>query len=255
MFDLLQIREKTFVADIAYHDKLESTNSFAIEQIEQSPVTGPWLVLTDRQTAGRGRGTNPWWAAGGALTFSLVIEAQDLNANQICKASLTAGLAVCQAIERFVPGGDLALKWPNDVFLEGKKVCGILIERSPMRPHFLVLGIGINVNNSITNAPSDIASKATSMTDCLGVKMEITAVLIECLQQIDRRIQSIRQGDSTLLNQWRAYCLLTGKKVTIDNYDKVVTGICHGIDEDGALLLLTGDEMRRLMGGVVKRFE
>ena len=76
MFDVLRIREETSVADIAFLDEIDSTNSFAMKQLEQSPVESPWLVLADKQTAGRGRGTNQWWASDGALTFSLAIESE-----------------------------------------------------------------------------------------------------------------------------------------------------------------------------------
>ncbi len=254
MFDLLRIREETNVADIAYLDEIDSTNSFAIKQLEESPVESPWLVLADKQTAGRGRGSNQWWASDGALTFSLAIEANDLDAEQIGKASLSTGLAVCQALERFAPAGDLALKWPNDVYLEGKKICGILIERSAARGDFVVIGIGINVNNSMANSSDEIVERAISLVDCLESEVDRTSVLIECLQQFDRRIRSIRLGDSMLLDQWRAYCMLTGRRVTVDLYEQEITGTCAGIDSTGALLVQSGEKTHRCIGGVVKSF-
>ena len=254
MFDLLRIREDTTVADIACLEEAESTNSFAIQRLEETAMEAPWLVLTERQTGGRGRGSNRWWAGDGALTFSLAIEAHDLDTNQICKASLSTGLAVCQAIERFVPAGDMALKWPNDVYLEGKKICGILIERPPARSGYIVIGIGINVNNSIANAPVEISDKAISLADCLECNVDLTEVLIECLRQIAHRMRSIRLGDALLLDQWRAYCMLTGRRVTVDIYEKVISGICNGIDSSGALLIQQGDFVHRCIGGVVKSF-
>ena len=254
MFDLLRIREDTFVANIEYLDEVDSTNSFAMKELEDSPVDGPWLVLADRQTAGRGRGSNQWWTADGALTFSLAIEANDLDADQICKASLSTGLAVCQAIERFVPAGDLALKWPNDVYLENKKACGILIERPAARSDYIVIGIGINVNNSMIDAPEGLAANSISLADCLDFQVDRTSVLIECLKQIDRRIRSIRLGDSMLLDQWRAYCMLTGRRVTIDLYEREISGVCSGIDASGALLVQVGDDVHRCIGGVVRTF-
>ncbi|MCA9217983.1 MAG: biotin--[acetyl-CoA-carboxylase] ligase [Planctomycetales bacterium] len=255
MFDLIRIREESFVAGISHFDEIDSTNSCLLKQLEESSADGPLLVLAERQTAGRGRGSNQWWAANGALTFSLAVEANDLRPDQICKASLSTGLAVCQALERFVPAGDLALKWPNDVYLEGKKIAGILIERPASRSDFIVIGIGININNSMNDAPEDISSKAISLIDCIEIETDLTTVLIESLQQIESRLRSIRLGDSMLLDQWRAYCMLTGRSVTIDVYDKEISGVCTGIDGEGALLVKARDQVHRCIGGVVKSFQ
>ncbi|MFC1758739.1 biotin--[acetyl-CoA-carboxylase] ligase, partial [Planctomycetota bacterium] len=143
---------------------------------------------------------------------------------------------------------------PNDVYLEGKKICGILIERPTSRTDYVVIGVGVNVNNSIANAPPEIADTANSLVDCLETEVDRTAVLIECLQQIDRRIRSIRLGDALLLDQWRAYCILTGRRVTVDIYEREISGICSGIDSNGALVVQSGDDVHQCVGGIVKDF-
>ena len=251
-FYLSQIREETFVDELSFHDSLESTNSFAIERLRDGDARLPLLVLTPKQTRGRGRGCNEWWSSEGALTFTLVLDSTGLDNSTICKMSLTIGLAVCQSLERFAPAGDLALKWPNDVYLEGRKVCGVLIERPSDWENRVVIGIGINVNNSLKDAPQQLKTIAISLIDCLEEECDLTSVLIECLKQIERRVKQLRTGDRSLLDQWQAYCLLTGRQVCIDNYANEIPGICHGIDEDGALLVKSGDRIHRCVGGVVR---
>src|SRR5438034_451345 len=101
--------------------------------------------------AGRGRGTNRWWSADGALTFSLVLEApqERLPMSRWPQVALVAGVAVCEALERMAPRAEMRVKWPNDVYLAGRKICGILSESVPARRDRIVVGIGVNVNNRV----------------------------------------------------------------------------------------------------------
>ena len=251
--DLPRVREETWIPNVSFHHEVDSTNTVAVNAVTQGCEL-PLLVVADRQTAGRGRGSNQWWSGPGALTFTLAIGADGLDPIQVCKVSLTAGLAICQALQRFLPAGDFGLKWPNDVFLDGRKVCGILIERPAGTVKPLIVGIGINVNNSIASGPEDLQSRAIALADRLHVQLDLTSVLIECLRQLQRRIDELRQGEVTLIDQWRCYCLLTGKQVTIDTFGAKIRGVCRGVDEDGALLVVSQDELHRCVAGVVETF-
>lgn len=252
--DLLRIREETFVRDISFHHEVESTNTVALELIAQGRRLIPLLVIADRQTAGRGRGSNRWWSAEGGLTFTVVVDGKGLDPTRVCQASLTSGLAICQALERFAPAGDFALKWPNDVFLQGRKVCGILLERSPVAGDRLVIGIGVNVNNAMRDAPPDVMPRATSLADCLETHFDRTLVLVECLKQLERRFDELRRTEASLFDQWRAYCMLQGRNVTLDLYGTQIRGMCQGIDDQGALLVQGADKTHRCVGGIVREF-
>src|SRR5690606_23569450 len=133
-FDLQRIRDETLVRTIDFHWELDSTNSQAIRMLEQSELPTPLLVLAETQTQGRGRGQNRWWSAPGALTCTLVAPLDKLPADRLPQVSLTTGLAVCQAVESLAPQADLGIKWPNDVYLDDRKLAGILIELPPSRP-------------------------------------------------------------------------------------------------------------------------
>jgi BirA family biotin operon repressor/biotin-[acetyl-CoA-carboxylase] ligase len=258
-FDLQRIRDETFVGDIDFHWELPSTNSYALRRCEPpadlNTLVTPWLILAEQQTQGRGRGKNQWWSAPGALTFSLVVRLDGIAGDRLPQIALTAGLAVCQAVEGFVPLADLALKWPNDVYLNQRKLAGILIEVPPGRPLHAVLGIGINVNNSLQEAAAELRPTSIALVDALQFELDRDDLLIACLQQLERRLDELRRKSTDLVDQWRAYHLLQGRTLEIDAYDRRLRGTCVGIDDDGALLLETPTGLQRCLGGVITAFE
>jgi len=252
-FDLLTIRNETFIREVVFHHEIDSTNS-AILELAKGQVETPLLVVTDRQTAGRGRGTNSWWSGDGALTFSLLLDFPMLDPSQLSSFSLTVGLAVCQTLEQIAPVADLAIKWPNDVYFNDKKIAGILIERPDANEPRLAVGIGINVNNSLQSAPEEMRQTATSLTDELGANVSLTLLLLECLQQLERRAKDQVHNARELLDQWRAYCMLTGRTIKVEAGGAVIEGDCQGIGESGELLVQTASGLKRIVAGSVSEF-
>lgn len=251
--DLLAIRNATFISEVSFYDELESTNSTAIELSVSGCVT-PHLIITNQQTGGRGRGQNQWWSSEGALTFTVLLELSLPEKTGIGPFSLTAGLAICQGLERFAPTADLAIKWPNDVLMNQKKVCGILIEKPAAATTQLSIGIGINVNNELSAAPTAVRSRATSVRDELQTPLELTAVLIACLQQLETRAAEHVHNPGSILDQWRSYCHLKGREVAVQVGEKLISGICRGIDDEGALLVDNGTHISRCVAGVVTQY-
>lgn len=254
--ELRRLERQTFVQRIEFHDQLDSTNNLALELARQDDVELPLLVLTEQQTAGRGRGSNRWWAARGALTFSILVETvrQQLPPATWPRISLSAGLAVCEALSGLAPAADLRLKWPNDVFLDGGKLCGILVEAPSGQLDRLVIGVGINVNNSFAAAPEELRSLATSLYDSTQEVRNLAEVLMQVLLRIERRLRSVRDGDTDLTNAWRDRCLLKCSFVRLRTGDRLVEGRCSGIDDDGALLIATSNGLTRHLAGVVEHF-
>ena len=251
--DLLEIRNETFLRDLRYFEEAESTNTLANE-LAATDCDTPLVVLAQRQTAGRGRNENQWWSSEGALTFTLLMDLPVRNVSDIGPFSLTVGLAVCQALERFAPAADLALKWPNDVYFNDKKVCGILIERPVASEPRLSIGIGINVNNSLGDAPEELRTGATSLLDELRSPQPLTAVLVQVLQRIEELAREHIHNRDRLIDQWRAYCMLTGRTVTIDQQGRQVRGVCRGVELDGSLVLQTEESEVKCISGVVADF-
>ena len=258
-FDLRRIQRESFVRWVEYQQVLPSTNDRALELAAHPNVTTPILVLAEEQTAGRGRGTNRWWSAPGALTFTLVLHDGPMR---LCSerwpcVSLTAALAVCEAVAPLVPQHAVTIRWPNDVYLAGRKLCGILPEFvSPAAvPPRLVLGIGINVNNSLADAPADVRAIGVSLSDLAARRLDPTDVLIPVLQRLEAGLNRLASGDATLAEAWAERCMLRNRTVELQLAPHRVRGICRGVDADGALILENHGQVSRYFAGIVAAAE
>lgn len=252
-----RLAAETFVRHVELFAETDSTNTRACEGASRLQAGElPALFVAERQTAGRGRGSNRWWSAEGALTFSLLLEpvSVGLEVSRWPALSLTVGAAVAQALGQFLPAADVRLKWPNDVFVNGRKVCGVLNEAPAESPQRLVVGIGINVNTPLAPAPADVASRMTTLQEACGASLDREEVLIATLRQLAQDLQSLRGGEAALPARWRRLCLLTGRSVVISHIDRQTTGTCLGIDDDGALRVQTATSIQRVFSGVVSEF-
>jgi BirA family biotin operon repressor/biotin-[acetyl-CoA-carboxylase] ligase len=253
--DLRRIRGATFVRTVEHHREILSTNTRALSWAEDSRLELPALVLTDLQTAGRGRGTNRWWSAPGALTFSLIIpRVNSMDEAFGPRISLTAGLAVYDSLQQLRPGLEIGLKWPNDVYVRSRKICGILVEVSPRSPNRLVVGMGINVNNSLTRAPPPVAATAISLMDVAGYSFDLTVVLVRVLHQLADQLAALARADVTLANRWQELCMLSGRSIQVAAGQRTTVGTCQGIDESGALLVDTAMGRERCLSGIITVF-
>ena len=258
-FDLTRIVAETMVRTVDFHNEIRSTNTHALETVAEYRDF-PVLVLAECQTAGRGRGAHSWWAGTGALTFSLVLDAAPwkLPAERWPQVSLATGLAVAEAVAQFLPVADVRLKWPNDLFIHGRKACGILVETSSAAPGILVVGIGLIVNNSLRAAPAELQTIATSLVDLAGQPLDRDAALIAVLQRLAQILPLVAVGDSQIAERWRELCYLHGRTVQIqtnptDPGSPRVIGVCHGIDDDGGLVVQTESGIVTCHSGIVAK--
>ncbi len=264
MFDLSRLAAANLLAGIDYHESLGSTSDRALALAASDAAALPLLVLAERQTAGRGRGSNRWWAEDGALTFSLALEAPPdrLPTERWPQVALVAGLAVCEALQSLAPAAELRVKWPNDIYLGGGKIGGILSESVAGWRDRLVVGVGVNVNNSIRSGgdggrgTGDIHLRqiATSLIEHDGLPRDLTSVLLAVLDQFDLRWREFLTGGfAPLAAGYRERCFLTGKTVTIQqSANQMLVGRCCGVDDGGVLRLqgLSGEQRVR-SGSVV----
>jgi BirA family transcriptional regulator, biotin operon repressor / biotin---[acetyl-CoA-carboxylase] ligase len=259
--DLEHLRRDPFVVKVEWHATLPSTNDHALQLAMLEALETPLLILADEQTAGRGRGSNRWWSVAGGLTFSLVLDPTRIGTTSLRtehwpRVALTAGVALCEALVGLAPYLDCGLKWPNDVLISGRKVAGILVEIPPARPpapRRLVLGIGINVNNSLVEAPAEIQARGIALCDATGLEFDPTQLLSTWLARFADNLVALAADDRQLPNRWQSRCVLTGKTVELQAGERTIRGICQGIDADGALLLDTPGGPERLYGGVLVR--
>jgi BirA family biotin operon repressor/biotin-[acetyl-CoA-carboxylase] ligase len=257
VFDLQRIAESGLVAQIDFHEVLGSTSDRALELGAKDEPKLPLLVLAERQTAGRGRGSNRWLTSAGALTFSLVLEVVDqrLPLRNRPQVALVAGVAVAEALSRYVNRGCVHLKWPNDVFLGGDKIGGILSESVTGWTDRLVVGIGINVNNRLGG--TELADTARSLVDHDYLERDLTSVLIAVLDEWDRRWNELLScGFGPAADAYRERCFLTEKVVTIAQQDGTqMTGVCRGIDAYGGLIIRAASGETSVISGSVVAWE
>jgi BirA family transcriptional regulator, biotin operon repressor / biotin---[acetyl-CoA-carboxylase] ligase len=245
----------TFLAGVDFHEVLASTNDRALELAADPDTPVPHLVLADQQTRGRGRGLNTWWSTPGSLTCSLLLEldAGRLPMSRWPEVSLTAGSSICSALRALVPGEPLGLKWPNDVYLREAKLSGVLVEVPPRTAGRLVIGMGVNVANSLADAPGDVQQRAIALCD-VGSPTSRQQVLTAVLLHLERQLQMLIDDPEAARRCWREFDLLMGRSVTLADGTGEFSGTAVGIDDDGALLVRTEAGTRRCYGGVVQTF-
>ena len=253
VFDTQQIQRETMVEQVELFATLPSTNDHAMQRAGDADCPKPLLVVAQEQTAGRGRGANRWWSTDGALTFSLLLDGGTPEPRPTI--SLAIGVALCDAIHTLRGKVTAGLKWPNDVYIEGRKVAGILIERPSHANRDYVVGIGLNVNNSVESAPAELQETATSLADVLGRRLDPQVVLIGLLQQIEKSVAALVADADTLHDRWRELCILNGRFVVIEAGQTQHAGICQGIDDAGSLLIETPQGVVRCNSGMIRSFE
>ena len=265
--DLSSLLASTFLRGVCHFEETDSTNGQATRWLaSDSKLETPCLIYAESQTAGRGRGANRWWSQAGSLTFSVIVDLEKfgLTPNQQIKLPLLTGLAVLRTGQALTDQSanvrnDFALKWPNDVYLAGRKLAGILIEvpsktagNSAETPAVhAVIGVGLNVNNSWENAPDDLRTKGISLSDHAGSSFDRLILLEVFLKHLETLIKGLADG-LPVLDDWSDHCLLTGKQVTLLVGDQEVSGECLGLAPTGALMLQTDQGTQEFLGGIVK---
>ncbi len=232
---LLQTAPKNLL--IYEYKKLSSTNDVAREKIAEARV--PMLaVFTDHQESGRGRQGRAWvLPPGKGLALSLAFRLEGEDRYRLQEWPLFAALTVRSALSSI--GIEKArIKWPNDIFIEGKKVCGILTEmRTIDKEVHLVVGIGINVNAELNDFPDDLKSKVTSLkiTQMKSISINmLTARLIDEFYELLLKYQA-KKRFSDQKEEYERYCITLGQHVHVRQGHDTVIGIAQRIDEEGTL--------------------
>ncbi len=196
------------------------------------------VVLSDEQTAGRGRFQRAWVSPKGASVLLSVVFRPTLA--ELPYLNMVASLAVVQAVEEVTPLKP-RIKWPNDVLLEGRKACGILVDSSLGEGvvHHAVAGIGLNVNLDPYAYP-EIAGIASSLSSALGRPVSRLRVLLALLDRLEELYLRLKAGES-LQKEGRAYLDTLGKMVRVKRGDAVEEGYAEGISQEGHLLLRRAD--------------
>ena len=236
--------------------ELESTNSWLLQQ--RSPSRGRFrAVIAEHQTAGRGRSDKIWLSPGGSgLCLSLAYTFAELP-RHLPSLTLAIGAAIATALEN-LGAKDLALKWPNDLMAQDSKLGGILTElkTNGKGSRAVVVGLGLNVDLPDTmryTPPTSWTSKITDLAACLPELPDRAALIAAVLNSIVDCIERfVREGFGHFHSIWQRYDWLKGKRWSVQQAQRRITGIAEGIDGHGALLLRTSAGLERVISGSIQ---
>lgn len=243
------LRSRTRQPALVCLETVDSTNSEAERRLAAgSPV--PLVILAQAQTQGRGRRGRSWHSpAQGNLYLSFVFRPR-LEPSRMQDFTLWMGLTVCELVANFCklsPG----LKWPNDLFVNGRKAGGMLtearIDADEIRD--LVFGLGLNVNGRADALPRDLQRTATTLADATGQPLDLNRFAAALIGRIMTGYHAYLDGSyrETFTELWQRYDVLRGQRVSVVHGHRTVTGIADGIDSEGALVV-------RLGHGTAERF-
>ncbi|MBI4202009.1 MAG: biotin--[acetyl-CoA-carboxylase] ligase [Chloroflexi bacterium] len=232
-----QLGDRPIGRRILYLPQVTSTMDIARQEALAGAEEG-LVVVAEEQRAGRGRLGRAWVSAAGLnLSFSVVLYP---NRWAVGRLSAAAAVAVCRGI-RQATGLEAALKWPNDVLIGGKKVCGILVESALLNDQvqYAIVGVGVNVNHD-PSEELEAGYQATSLAKESGLRVSREEVLLEVLQELGLIYWQLT-GWGDVWEEWRGSLETLGRQVRVRRGEQVEEGLAAGVDGDGNLLLRRAD--------------
>ncbi len=241
--------------EIHYFPELKSTNIMAKEKalhIEERIAEGT-LIITERQSAGKGRLGREWFSPAGGIWLSIILYPQ-LSPSYISRITLMTAVAAVKAIE-ICTQIEPQIKWPNDILINEKKVCGILTEMSAELDiiNWVVVGIGVNVNIDHQRFPEDIQANTISLKEVSGEEVLRVKLAQTFLQEFEKYYEKLKRKEfSSILKEWKLYSHTLGKKIRVDMGERIITGEAIDINEEGALILKKEDgELIKIISGTI----
>lgn len=222
-------------------DEIDSTNNYMKENV--ASFENYDIVSAKVQTSGRGRRGNTWLSSKGMALFSFLLKPEkELSISEATKLPLLAGISTLSALKK-IKDGDYSFKWTNDVFLNSKKLCGILVER--VKNDF-VIGIGINVANKI---PDEIKNIAISMES----DYDIDKLILKVVEEFSLYYKRFSEGKwQEIIEEINNYNFLKNKNIKVHIGDKVFEGIAKNVIEDGRIEIEMNGEIKLFSVGEIK---
>ena len=250
--ELESIRNTTWAGqEIYYYDVTDSTNIRAKELAEEGHPSGT-LVVADRQEAGRGRRGRSWDSPSGTGIFMTLLLKPEMNPNHASMLTLVAAMAVARAISKCA-NTEALIKWPNDIVIGGKKICGILTEMSAQFDfiNHIVIGIGINVHNE--HFPEEIAETAGSIFLQTGKRIRRAELIEQILEQFEHYYAIFMETEdlSGLVKEYNAILVNMNKSVRVLDPKEPFEGKAMGITKKGELIVDTWESRKMVSSGEV----
>lgn len=243
--------------DIGRHlvvrEEVDSTSAVARQLAEEGAPHGT-VVIARHQLAGRGRRGRSWVALPGQQLYATVVLRPDLPADHAFELTMLAAVALAEALEEF--GLLPAIKWPNDIELDDRKLAGILSELAAAddgHPRFVLLGVGVNVDGRAEDFPEELRSRATSIRAATGRIVSVAALAASFFDRLEEwLVLHHAMGFAAVLDSWRGYTTTLGADVRALVDGQVIAGVAEDVDEAGALLVRdAAGKLHRIVAGEV----
>ena len=232
---------------------LPSTNAHALDLAGRG-AQSETVVWAREQSAGRGQYRRRFSSPGGGLYFSLILQ-PDLPPERSSLVTLAAGVGCCLCLERNC-GVSPLLKWPNDLYMNGRKLGGILTESLPLvkglKPT-VVIGIGLNVNSTPSDFPEELISSVTSLLECTHRTFDLRELLESVVDAILCQVRLLEENQDKLLAQWDERDYLKGQSIKWYNGRSILVGIGQGIQSDGRYSLMDASGLHHsILAGTIR---
>jgi len=241
---------------IHHYHRVGSTNNVLKEMAEEGAAEGT-VVVAELQETGRGRMGRHWSSPQGKGIYLSLLLRPPVSPQHTSPLTLLAAAAACRGISSVLPRLLPGIKWPNDLLIGGRKVCGILCEIKAEIDlvHYLVAGIGINVNMAMEDFPSELRQSATSLLlENEGVVVSRLAVAAGVLQHFDELYAIyLEKGTASVLSRWREYDITLGRSIKVQGPGFSFTGTASELDDNGAIVVEseTGERKSFTTGEVI----
>jgi BirA family transcriptional regulator, biotin operon repressor / biotin---[acetyl-CoA-carboxylase] ligase len=248
------LKTKWMGRKIHYFHSLDSTNTKAYQLAMDGAGEGE-VIIAESQEKGKGRMGRQWFSPPFVNLYLSIILRPKILPHQASLMTLMAAIATTDAIQKY-SGLAPSIKWPNDILLQDRKVAGLLNEilSETDRIHFMILGIGVNLNMDKKTFPKEIRARATSLKIETGQTVSRKAFLQTLLQELeDWYTVFLKKGSFSVLNAWRDRTQIKGRQIKVVFPGETLKGVAVDIDSDGALILRTRDgSRRRILAGDVE---
>lgn len=246
--DLSQSKIKSYlipdsmVGNIIVYDRVDSTNTTAKQLISEG-VTHGTVVIADNQTHGKGRMGRSFFSPNGSGIYMSIILPQNHSPISACYITSAAAVAVCRALDMFI-NKKVQIKWVNDIYIGGKKVCGILAESAhdgqAPEPQYIIVGIGINVSNSETGFPSEIENIATTLSDNEPIaSLDRNIIISEVINQFSKVYKEPNM--SSFIQEYRNRSYVLDKNIEARRGNEKIYGKVVAIGDMGELVIEGAD--------------
>ncbi|MFQ6124389.1 MAG: biotin--[acetyl-CoA-carboxylase] ligase [Candidatus Heimdallarchaeota archaeon] len=250
------LRTKVIGHEVICYQRIDSTNDKAKELVEAGANEGV-VIIAKEQIHGRGRfhGGQPrkWFSPPGGVYISIILK-PPIAPHQAPKIALVSAIAMANFLQ-IKYQLDAGVKWPNDVLVNDKKICGVLTEGGTKggRLEYLIVGLGINANVDLKASPKEVRATGTSIKEELKTEISLTAFIQNFLEEFERLYEEFQKNDLfPLLNTYNTLLVTPGRWIRITTTHDTFEGIAQGIDPDGGLILkLADNSVQRIISGEV----